>query len=192
VFSDSIVRLLVVDRATVRRDAATRQGGAGIGRRGFRTLRMFPRVTVDMTAAPRAPILGTHRSRCTSRLCDTTDPPTREKDIVTRQPSPTAKDALLRAASGQGAEMFDDGYALHPITRQAAIATPSHWADAFVVAVHEDGWIELAGFAGEPIRCWHFDDLREVLTPGAPVAVHALYGVLAADGELLNVDLAQR
>ncbi len=111
---------------------------------------------------------------------------------MTRQPSPTAKDALLRAASGQGAEMFDDGYALHPIARQAAIATPSHWVDAFVVSAHADGSIELAALGGDAIRCWHFDDLREVLTPGSPVAVHALYGVLAVGDELLNVSLAQR
>lgn len=110
---------------------------------------------------------------------------------MTRQPSPTAKDALFRAASGQGAQMFDDGYALHPIARQAAIATPSHWVDAFVVSAHADGRIELADLGGETIRCWHFDDLREVLTPGSPVAVHALYGVLAVGDELLNVSLAQ-
>ena len=110
---------------------------------------------------------------------------------MTRQPSPTAKDALLRAASGQGAEMFDDGYALHPIARQAAIATPSHWVDAFVVSAHEDGRIELAELTGEALRCWHFDDLRAVLTPGAPVAVHALYGVLAVGDELLNVSLGR-
>ena len=108
---------------------------------------------------------------------------------MTRQPSPTAKDALLRAASGQGAEMFDDGYALHPIARQAAIATPSHWEDAFVVSASEDGWIELADLDGRAIRCWHFDDLRSVLTPGSPVAVHSLYGVLAVDDELLNVSV---
>ncbi|WP_426622942.1 hypothetical protein ACPPVW_09810 [Leifsonia sp. McL0607] len=111
---------------------------------------------------------------------------------MTRQPSSTAKDALLRAASGQGAEMFDDGYALHPITRRAAIATPSHWVDALVVSARADGWVELAELGGEAIRCWHFDDLREVLTPGFPVAVHALYGVLAFGDELLNVSLAQR
>ncbi|SEB08366.1 hypothetical protein [Leifsonia sp. 21MFCrub1.1] len=110
---------------------------------------------------------------------------------MTRQPSPTAQDALLRAASGQGAGMFDDGYALHPIARQAAISTPSHWVDAFVVSASEDGWIDLAGFTGESLRCWHFDDLSEVLTPGTPVAVHALYGVLTAGDELLNVSLAQ-
>jgi len=110
---------------------------------------------------------------------------------VNRQLSPTAKDALLRAASGQGADMFDDGYVLHPIARQAAVSTPSHWRDAFVVSASEDGWIELAGFAGDALRCWHFDDLREVLTVGSPVAVHTLYGVLAVGDELLNVSLAQ-
>ncbi|QNE35206.1 hypothetical protein [Leifsonia shinshuensis] len=109
---------------------------------------------------------------------------------MTRQPSPTAKDALLRAASGQGADMFDDGYALHPIARQAAIATPSHWVDVFVVSAGEDGWIELADLDGGILRGWHYDDLREVLAPGAPVAVHTLYGVLAAGDELLNVRLA--
>lgn len=109
---------------------------------------------------------------------------------MTRQPTPTAKDALLRAASGQGAEMFDDGYALHPIARQAAIATPSHWRDAFVVSAREDGWIDLADFDGGTISCWHFDDLRALLTPGSPVAVHSVYGVLAVGDELLNVALS--
>ena len=111
---------------------------------------------------------------------------------MTRQPSPTAKDALFRAASGQGADMFDDGYALHPIARQAAIATRSHWADVFVVEVGEDGWIELADLDGRSLRCWHYDDLRALLAPGAPVAVHTLYGVLAAGDELLNVSLERR
>jgi hypothetical protein len=143
---------------------------------------MFHRVTADVTRALDLLMLGTHRATCAR-------PAEREKDIVTRQPSPTAKDALLRAASGQGAEMFDDGYALHPIARQAAIATPSHWEDAFVVSASEDGWIELADLDGRAIRCWHFDDLRSVLTPGSPVAVHSLYGVLAVDDELLNVSV---
>lgn len=110
---------------------------------------------------------------------------------MTRQPSPTAKDALLRAASGQGAEMFDDGYALHPIARRAALATRSSWVDAFVVAANEDGWIELADLDGDSVHCWHFDDLRDVLVPGSPVAVHGVYGVLAAGDELLNVRLTR-
>lgn len=109
---------------------------------------------------------------------------------MTRQPSPIAKDALLRAASGQGAEMFDDGYALHPIARRAALATPSHWVDTLVVAAHQDGLVELADLDGGIVRCWHFDDLSEVLQAGAPVAVHTLYGVLAVGDELLNVSIA--
>ncbi|WP_158862103.1 hypothetical protein [Leifsonia sp. AG29] len=110
---------------------------------------------------------------------------------MTRQPSPAAKDALLRAASGQGADMFDDGYALHPIARRAALATPSHWFDAVVVNAGADGWIEVAGLDGGSLRVWHFDDLSTVLTPGSPVAVHTLYGVLAAGGELLNIGFAR-
>ncbi|MEY9951535.1 hypothetical protein ABIA36_000971 [Leifsonia sp. EB34] len=129
-------------------------------------------------------MLGTHRAPRDTAA-------DREKDPVTRQPSPTAKDALLRAASGQGADMFDDGYALHPIARQAAIATPSHWTDVFVVSQGDDGWIELADLDGGSLRCWHYDDLRAVLTPGVPVAVHTLYGVLSAGDELLNVRLAR-
>lgn len=123
--------------------------------------------------------------------CNAHDGIDREKDIVNRQPSPTAKDALLRAASGQGADMFDDGYALHPIARQAALATPSHWVDVFVVSAGEDGWIELADLDGGSLRGWHFDDLREVLTPGAPVAVHPLYGVIAVGDELLSLSLSR-
>jgi hypothetical protein len=87
--------------------------------------------------------------------------------------------------------MFDDGYALHPIARQAAIATPSYWADVFVVSVGEDGWIELADLDGAALHCWHHDDLTAVLAPGAPVAVHTLYGVLSTGDELLNVRLAR-
>lgn len=143
---------------------------------------MFHRVTVGVTTGFDLLILDTRRAvRAAHR--------NREKDIVTRQPSPTAKDALLRAASGQGAEMFDDGYALHPIARQAALATRSHWVDAFVVSASEDGWIELADLNGDSLHCWHFDDLREVLAPGTLVAVHSLYGVLATSDELLSVSL---
>ena len=143
---------------------------------------MFHRVTARVTQTLELLMLGIHRAACAT-------PEECEKDIVNHQPSPTARDALLRAASGQGAEMFDDGYALHPIARQAAVATPSQWEDAFVVSASEDGWIELADLDGRTIRCWHFDDLRGVLTPGSPVAVHSLYGVLAVEDELLNVSL---
>ena len=87
--------------------------------------------------------------------------------------------------------VFEDGHDLHPIVRQAAVATPSNWVDAVVVSASRDGLLQFVGLAdGAAARRWHHADLGAVLAPGTPVAFHSVYGVLAIGEELLSVRAA--
>ncbi|MEX1077902.1 MAG: hypothetical protein WED09_02185 [Homoserinimonas sp.] len=86
-------------------------------------------------------------------------------------------------------EPFETGYELHPIQRQAAIATASRWRDAIVTAVTADGWIELRDLVTDAAtRVWHYADLS--VTPGEPVTINAHYGVLALGRNYISVRTA--
>jgi hypothetical protein len=87
---------------------------------------------------------------------------------------------------------FETGYELHPIQRQAALATASKWRDAIVVGVTAEGWIELLDLATDAsAQVWHYRDLTASITPGEPVSINAHYGVLALGGNHISVRLAE-
>ncbi|MCU1526054.1 MAG: uncharacterized protein JWO18_2948 [Microbacteriaceae bacterium] len=83
---------------------------------------------------------------------------------------------------------IDGGYELHPIQRQAAIATPSRWRDALVVSAEADGAIEVFDIESESTRnLWHFADLTGFVSAGEPVSLHADYDVLAIGDAYFSV-----
>lgn len=79
------------------------------------------------------------------------------------------------------------GHALHLIQDRLASATPAAWIDALVEEVDASrGEITLRPVAGgEAIVVWHAASVD--LAPGEPVALHGVYGVLAARGGRRNV-----
>ena len=80
------------------------------------------------------------------------------------------------------------GHGLHAMQLRLASATPSKWVDAIVTAVDADGFATLAPIAGDRVRrVWHHDAFSGALAAGDPVAVHAVYGVLAASGRRFSV-----
>jgi hypothetical protein len=97
-------------------------------------------------------------------------------------------DRSRRAGSAAMRVRIDGGYELHPIQRQAAIATPSRWRDALVVRADADGAIAIFDLESETTRpLWHFADLTDFLGEGEPVSLHADYDVLAAGGTYFSV-----
>ncbi|HEY0259703.1 MAG TPA: hypothetical protein VGC18_07620 [Lacisediminihabitans sp.] len=83
---------------------------------------------------------------------------------------------------------FETGYELHPIQRQAAIATPGRWRDGLLVGAASDGAIEIYDLEAATSRVlWHHADLTGMLETGEPVALHADYDVLAAGGSYYSV-----
>ncbi|HEV7956288.1 MAG TPA: hypothetical protein VGP10_03915 [Marisediminicola sp.] len=99
----------------------------------------------------------------------------------THETPPRAHSAVMCAA-------LETGYELHPIQRQAALATTSKWRDATVVEVTAEGWIELLDLATDArARVWHYSDLTASITPGEPVSINAHYGVLAFGHHYISV-----
>lgn len=80
------------------------------------------------------------------------------------------------------------GHGLHPMQERLAVTTASRWVDAIVVAVESDGFATLVELGGDAERrVWHHDAFHGTLVIGEPVAVHALYGVLARGGQRFSV-----
>lgn len=92
------------------------------------------------------------------------------------------------------------GHALQPIQARVAAATPSKWVDGIVASVSAGGWIGIRlldtpkkpGLLDVPddtgtVWVWHHNDLTEHIGAGQPVAVHALYNVLASGGSRISV-----
>ena len=92
------------------------------------------------------------------------------------------------------------GHVLQPVQARVASATPSKWVDGIVASVSTDGWIgirllEPQGAArlvdapddGETVWVWNHNDFTEHLGAGQPVAVHALYNVLASGRSRISV-----
>ncbi|WP_173922266.1 hypothetical protein [Agromyces sp. Marseille-P2726] len=80
-------------------------------------------------------------------------------------------------------ESHRPGHGLHAMQERLALATPSRWVDAIVADVDDEGYATLIRFdGGDPHRVWHHDAFDGALRPGEPVALHAVYGVLALGG----------
>jgi hypothetical protein len=81
------------------------------------------------------------------------------------------------------------GHGLHALQLRLAAATPSRWLDGIVVTVREE-WIDVLTLDGDVLSLWNHGDLAEVATVGEPVALHAVYNVLAAGSRRFNVLIA--
>lgn len=91
------------------------------------------------------------------------------------------------------------GHGLHAMQERLAVTTASKWVDAIVIDVDGHGFATLVEFvAGEGTvdgdvaeaavrRVWHHDAFEGALAPGEPVAIHALYGVLARGRQRFSV-----
>ena len=72
------------------------------------------------------------------------------------------------------------GHGLHVMQERLAATTASKWIDAIVVEVDDHGFAILVDFDGGGVRrVWQHDGFGGRLHAGEPVALHALYGVLA-------------
>jgi hypothetical protein len=82
------------------------------------------------------------------------------------------------------------GHAIGFLQQRLASASPSKWVDAVVEHVGHDGWVGLRGLDEQAIaRVWNHAELG-ALEPGTPVALHALYNVLAVGAARFNVVVA--
>lgn len=92
------------------------------------------------------------------------------------------------------------GHALQPIQARVAAATPSKWVDGIVAGASADGWVgirllQAGGTTGpldlpdntDTVWVWNHDDRTAEITAGQPVAVHALYNVLAIGRNRISV-----
>jgi len=82
---------------------------------------------------------------------------------------------------GDGCANPGAGHATRPMQERLAAATPSKWVDGIIVRSTSDGWIGIAPLGRDEatVWVWHHADLTEQLSPGAPVALHSVYNVLA-------------
>jgi hypothetical protein len=81
------------------------------------------------------------------------------------------------------------GHGLGALQDRLARATALHWADALVIDVDAEGWIQLAMLDdGAAVRVW--SHAGAPVRAGDPVALHTRYHVLAAGAQRLNVAVA--
>ena len=87
---------------------------------------------------------------------------------------------------------FGPGHALPLIQQRLASATPSKWRDAVVDTISNDGWLRLVTIDDQAsVWVWNHTDANGSLTEGDPVAIHALYHVLAIGRTHLNVFISE-
>ncbi|UFS59132.1 hypothetical protein [Subtercola endophyticus] len=107
---------------------------------------------------------------------------------MTSQPTRTPLQLACAAESVMECARAEEGHSLHPMRRRLAAATPSKWADALVVSVSADGWVELFSVeTGATARVWHHESLTHAVRVGEPVALHTTYNVLAVGSEWRSV-----
>jgi hypothetical protein len=105
---------------------------------------------------------------------------------------------LMRCEHAQGEPCASraPGHTLSALQERVASATASKWRDGLVSHISTGGWIGInplepneAGQYGT-LWVWSHADLEASVTPGQPVAVHALYHTLAVGRERYNVLVA--
>ncbi len=104
-------------------------------------------------------------------------------------PAEVRERAACMCDHGDVCSSFAPGHALHLIQSRLAAATPSDWADAIVESADAaSGVIVVRTLADSaPIALWSAAGAANHLAPGAPVALHERYNVLAVGRERFNV-----
>ncbi|NII70727.1 hypothetical protein [Microbacterium ulmi] len=84
---------------------------------------------------------------------------------------------------------YAPGHALHLIQSRLASATPSDWTDAIVESVDTaTGDIVVRTVAdGTPVAVWNAEGAAGLVSPGAPIALHGRYDVLAVGTRRFNI-----
>jgi hypothetical protein len=128
--------------------------------------------------------------------------------------TPQVQVAMLCSHSdGDVCASTEVGHSVSAIRRIVSGATPSKWRDGIVTGVSGDspehghaGWLRIELLepsapskpgTGEPetgeagtVWVWNHSDLSTALRAGEPVALHALYGILAVGAERFSVLVA--
>ncbi|MEJ3405154.1 hypothetical protein WDJ51_10450 [Rathayibacter sp. YIM 133350] len=80
------------------------------------------------------------------------------------------------------------GHALSPIRARVASATSAKWGDGILAVAGSDGWLAIDLIeAGTRAWVWHHAELADAVSVGEPVALHAVYDVLAIGSARLSV-----
>lgn len=103
--------------------------------------------------------------------------------------TPARKSGTCMCAQGGPCSSIAPGHALHLIQARLAAATPSDWVDAIVEHADADSGdlVVRTLDTGEAIPLWSGAGAADALEPGAPVALHARYDVLAVERARFNV-----
>ncbi|WP_395243800.1 hypothetical protein ACGGZK_16995 [Agromyces sp. MMS24-K17] len=110
-----------------------------------------------------------------------------------REPHAATQPTQGRAMGMRGCEAHAEcssdrpGHGLHRMQSRLAEVAASKWLDAIVVAADAEGFITLADLDGDVHRVWHHEPLSAALQPGAPVALHPVYGVLVTGAGRISV-----
>lgn len=88
---------------------------------------------------------------------------------------------------GEACSSHRPGHGLHPMQSRLSQVAVSRWIDAIVVTAASDGFIELVDLEGQAHRVWHHGALSGAVAVGDPVALHAVYGVLARGDDRFSV-----
>ena len=103
--------------------------------------------------------------------------------------APARKRETCMCAHGGSCSSLAPGHALHLIQARLAAATPSEWTDAIVEhadAVSGDIVVRTLD-SDEAIALWSGAGAAGRVEPGAPVALHARYDVLAVERARFNM-----
>ena len=97
--------------------------------------------------------------------------------------------AACMCVHGQSCSTFAPGHALHLIQARLSAATPTDWVDAIVESTDAArGLILLRTVAdGVQVELWSGAGAAQEVTPGAPVAIHGRYDVLAVGSLRFNI-----
>jgi hypothetical protein len=99
---------------------------------------------------------------------------------ATTEPRTGAAMGMRGCVSASECRSDRPGHGLHAMQERLATTTASKWIDVIVAEVDGDGFATVVDFnSGDVRRVWHHDGFADALHPGEPVALHALYGVLA-------------
>lgn len=100
--------------------------------------------------------------------------------------------AACMCVQGDTCSTVAPGHGLHLIQARLASATPSEWVDALVESADpRSGTVVMRSLDGATrTEVWSGAGAADVAIPGAPVAIHGRYDVLAVGARWFNVLMA--